>query len=70
MERQLDVYEISGFLNAANGMNIYKNSVPNEDCVEIDRAKYLIGDDPDGIRRQDPRVQGVHRRFTPHGGQG
>lgn len=44
MERQLNIYEISGFLNAANGMNVYKNSSPNEGYVEIDRAGYLAGE--------------------------
>ena len=44
LERQLSIYEVSGFLNAANGMNIYKNSSPNEGYVEIDRAGYLEGE--------------------------
>jgi len=44
MERQLNIYEVSGFLNAANGMNIYKNSSPNEGYIEIDRAGYLAGE--------------------------
>ena len=43
MERQLDVYEISGFLNAANGVNVYKNSYLKKGYVEIDRAGYISG---------------------------
>ncbi len=43
MERQLEIFEISGFLNAANGVNVYKNSYLKKGYVEIDRASYLAG---------------------------
>ena len=44
LERQLDIFEISGFLNAANGVNVFKNSYLKKGYVEIDRAPYLVGD--------------------------
>ena len=44
LERQLEVYEIKGFMNAANGVNIYKNSALRKGYVEIDRGVYKADD--------------------------
>lgn len=44
MERQLEIYEIKGFMNAANGVNIYKNSALRKGYVEIDRGVYKADD--------------------------
>ena len=41
LERYMDINKTVGYLNAANGLNIYKNSAPTDGCVEIDRAKFL-----------------------------
>lgn len=45
LERQLEIYEIKGFVNAANGVNIYKNSAPRSGYIEIDRTLYKTEDE-------------------------
>ncbi len=43
MQRRLNIYKITGFVNAANGINVFKNEAPQTGYVQIDRADYLSG---------------------------
>lgn len=44
MESHLDIDKTVGYVNACNGLNIYKNSAPVEGYIEIDRAKFYVRD--------------------------
>jgi hypothetical protein len=44
MEYHLEISKVEGFVNAVNGLNIYKNQSPATGYLEIDRAEYYIGD--------------------------
>ncbi|MCR5419828.1 MAG: hypothetical protein K6E98_02335, partial [Lachnospiraceae bacterium] len=44
MEYHLEISKVKGFVNAVNGLNIYKNQAPRDGYLEIDRTEYRVGD--------------------------
>ena len=44
LEYHLEISKVKGFVNALNGINLYKNEAPEDGFMEIDRAKYYFGD--------------------------